>query len=169
MSLIACHECKAEVSTEAKTCPKCGAKPRKPTGSTAGIIAGVVAGAFGLIVILGAMPDKKTDPESQISDKRYKAARAGAYSLKASMRDPESFTLEAAEASEDGSVACYKYHSRNGFGGMNTGWAVVEPIMGIITNDTTDQDGFKLVWDRECPLAKYDELKLVAFALQNGY
>jgi hypothetical protein len=30
MSLIKCHECQHQVSTEAKVCPACGAKVRKP-------------------------------------------------------------------------------------------------------------------------------------------
>ena len=37
MALINCHECKREVSTEAKTCPSCGAKvrlPKKPVSPT---------------------------------------------------------------------------------------------------------------------------------------
>lgn len=28
MSIITCHECKAEISSEAKICPKCGATPK---------------------------------------------------------------------------------------------------------------------------------------------
>lgn len=38
MALIKCHECGAEVSTEAKTCQKCGAKPKKPAGLTTWLI-----------------------------------------------------------------------------------------------------------------------------------
>lgn len=31
MALVACHECKEEISAQAKVCPKCGAKgPKKP-------------------------------------------------------------------------------------------------------------------------------------------
>ena len=32
MALIKCHDCGSEVSVEAKTCPKCGAKVKKPVG-----------------------------------------------------------------------------------------------------------------------------------------
>lgn len=31
MALVKCHECGAQVSTEAKACPGCGAKPQRPT------------------------------------------------------------------------------------------------------------------------------------------
>lgn len=48
MALIKCHECGAEVSTEAKRCPKCGARTKKRW--TAFQI--VVGGFFSLIVLL---------------------------------------------------------------------------------------------------------------------
>lgn len=35
MALISCHECGAQVSSEAKACPNCGAKPKKPRKSRA--------------------------------------------------------------------------------------------------------------------------------------
>lgn len=39
MALLKCHECSSEVSSEAKTCPKCGAKVKKPTSLAVKIIA----------------------------------------------------------------------------------------------------------------------------------
>ncbi|MFK3741402.1 zinc-ribbon domain-containing protein [Massilia sp. TN1-12] len=35
MALIACHECGAQVSTEAAACPNCGARPQKAQRSRA--------------------------------------------------------------------------------------------------------------------------------------
>lgn len=50
MALIKCHECGTEVSTEAKTCPKCGAKVKKPTSVALKVLLGFVA-----IVIVASM------------------------------------------------------------------------------------------------------------------
>ena len=41
MALITCHECKAEISSEAATCPKCGATPKTARNSL-NVIGGVV-------------------------------------------------------------------------------------------------------------------------------
>lgn len=55
MSLIKCHECGNEVSTEAKTCPKCGAKVKKPTSLIAKVFAVVIGlGFIGAIVSGGS-------------------------------------------------------------------------------------------------------------------
>ena len=42
MGLKQCHECKKDVSTEAKTCPACGAPVKKPTSMSTLIIGGVI-------------------------------------------------------------------------------------------------------------------------------
>jgi RNA polymerase subunit RPABC4/transcription elongation factor Spt4 len=47
MALMKCHECGSEVSSEAKTCPKCGAKPKTTSNKISAI--------FGLIVILAVV------------------------------------------------------------------------------------------------------------------
>ena len=47
MSLVKCRECGNEISNDAKTCPKCGARTRKATG-LANIIGGVI---FSLILL----------------------------------------------------------------------------------------------------------------------
>lgn len=57
MALLKCYECGNDVSSEAKSCPKCGAKvksPKKPSSTSFGnIIIGVVVGVVlvGLIII----------------------------------------------------------------------------------------------------------------------
>lgn len=48
MALVACHECKNELSTEAKVCPKCGAPIRKRKGNS------LRNGAIVVFVIMGA-------------------------------------------------------------------------------------------------------------------
>jgi hypothetical protein len=46
MSLIKCHECQHQVSTEAKVCPACGAKVRKPIG----VLGWIFAIAIGIAI-----------------------------------------------------------------------------------------------------------------------
>jgi flagellar biosynthesis GTPase FlhF len=48
MALIACRECKQQVSTTAVTCPHCGAKVPKSTG----LLTIVIAGFIGLFVVM---------------------------------------------------------------------------------------------------------------------
>lgn len=43
MALAKCKECGNEISTKATACPKCGAKPAKPTGAFTWIIGGMFA------------------------------------------------------------------------------------------------------------------------------
>lgn len=49
MSLIKCHECSAEISDEAKACPKCGVKPKKGVG-VLGILGIAILALFGYSV-----------------------------------------------------------------------------------------------------------------------
>ncbi|QJD91784.1 zinc ribbon domain-containing protein [Duganella dendranthematis] len=43
MALQACHECGTKISSEAKTCPQCGVKPKNKTNTTSAIFGGLVA------------------------------------------------------------------------------------------------------------------------------
>lgn len=42
MALMKCHECGSDVSSEAKTCPKCGATPRSKSNKLQAIFGAVV-------------------------------------------------------------------------------------------------------------------------------
>lgn len=50
MALIPCRECGAQISTSAKSCPQCGAKPRSALGAIA--TAGRVLGYVGFAIVL---------------------------------------------------------------------------------------------------------------------
>jgi hypothetical protein len=66
MALIPCQECKQEVSTEAKTCPNCGArvkKPKKPMSRNMMVLLGVLG--FGFIFLVNLDVDKKKESEKQ--------------------------------------------------------------------------------------------------------
>jgi hypothetical protein len=74
MALIKCRECKNEVSTSAKTCPKCGAKVKKPHSVIGGIFAVIfVVLMIGLISAGGEKP-----PQSAETVAKPAAASSGA-------------------------------------------------------------------------------------------
>lgn len=64
MALVKCHECGNEVSTEAATCPKCGAKPRlkKESPLKTGLVVIVVI-AVALMYMCSSPSDSSTKPE----------------------------------------------------------------------------------------------------------
>lgn len=127
MALIKCHECGTEVSTEAKTCPKCGAKVKKPSsGAGTMLIIGLVAAIF-LVAMAGGggskgvsepeTPEQKAKKDAEY--KQYVVAVATSKTIRESMRDPESLKFESLRVNDEGSVVCAEYRARNGFGGMN--------------------------------------------------
>lgn len=61
MALIACKECGNEVSSQAKACPKCGAKVSVPGRRLWIPVLGVLIVAFALFVVIGS---QNVSPES---------------------------------------------------------------------------------------------------------
>jgi hypothetical protein len=156
MSLITCRECGAKVSSEAKACPSCGAKPKKPAG-----LAGIV-----LVLIIGALlfqhfqrdsPATTTQPsaaaaktpaqlatEQAAADaekKRYATTASALEFIMKHARNPASVVVELAGASDDASVVCIQYRAQNGFGGMAR--ETVSLVNGKIGSDPKQ-------WNKNC-------------------
>lgn len=138
MAMINCGECGASVSTEAKSCPGCGAnrklfrsspgtKRRMPWPKKIGIAFAAVLGlgAVGQVVSGGANQSAQAESaqDKQTKQRDY-AAYLSAKALKASLRNPDSLAFQYIHANDDGSVVCMKYRAQNGFGGMNIGYVV---------------------------------------------
>ncbi|MBI1327862.1 MAG: hypothetical protein GC136_09505 [Alphaproteobacteria bacterium] len=125
MALIKCHECNNEISSKAKACPKCGAKPKR-TG-----FFGWLFIIFVLIVFVSEMmnpPGKPATPESKPVAKQEKSPEEKmrdtkvvfyGNSIKANSRDPKSLEWITILANQDGSTICFKYRGRNGLGGIS--------------------------------------------------
>ena len=65
MALIKCRECGNDVSTAAKACQKCGAKPKRKTGTTGWLFL-AIGGAFVYWMLSGASsPSKPTVSHSE--------------------------------------------------------------------------------------------------------
>ena len=164
MALIACHECKKEVSTEAKTCPSCGAKVRNPASTKMNSRQKVfVASCLALIVFASIMGAKEREereaqeeaartPEQRAMKKKEEMqdglAAAGAATLKKAMKDPKSFALTSALVMDDG-TACYDYRAINSFGATLPSRAVMLPSGKILTKDH-DGGSFSNAWNSKC-------------------
>jgi hypothetical protein len=141
MAMINCGECGANVSTEAKSCPGCGASRKvfRRSSDAGKRISwpkkiGIGFGAlFGLSFIValangnsgsGQAAPAEGEQERQADAQRGSVAMLSAKALKDSLRNPDSLTFVYIHTNDDGSIICMKYRAQNGFGGMNIGYVV---------------------------------------------
>jgi DNA-directed RNA polymerase subunit RPC12/RpoP len=178
MALIKCSECGREVSTQAKKCPQCGAKIKKPKKPVSSIVALFVV-AMGAFIIYGVIKgnqqrdDKQSveaarvaalTPEQRAQEKADSSKRGaqlqlgaqGALALKHAAKDPEAFELRSAVVKLDGAT-CYNYRAKNSFGAVMPGEAVLSKA-GHIYIKEQDEGGFARVWNKECTVSGGDEV-----------
>jgi len=124
-----------------------------------GKLMSILIGAFATLWLLGqirsepnkivpASPAPAQTAEEKAEDKFLVSAVMGAKSLKAAMRDPDSFKLESALLMGNGDAVCYSYRARNGFNGMNVGYAVLVPKTSVLLS--SDSQGFTSAWKKSC-------------------
>lgn len=133
MPLIKCHECEAQVSTEAKSCPSCGAKVRLPKKKV-GIVGIFLASVMGISIVGSVLNQQEQDRQEEKKSPEQKAAEekaklrigqrdaltvAALKSIHDHLRNPESVQWGDVLVNDDGSVICIDYRAQNGFGGMN--------------------------------------------------
>lgn len=93
MALIACSECKKQISSKAEACPHCGARAKKkPSGCAPALLVG------GLIVILivAVAPDKP-DQRAPVEDSHASAKGACMLFIKQRLHDPDSSKFESSD------------------------------------------------------------------------
>lgn len=141
MALTKCAECGAEISTQAKVCPRCGAKLRRPAGPI-GIV--VVVG-LGLIFLVGQLqkPEAEAKQRRAIAaaeaaktpeDRKREALAAqreeAAYELttliKRAAYDPDSVKYISVKTDKTGDLACAQYRAKNAFGALIIAGAVIK-------------------------------------------
>lgn len=152
MALIACQECGKNISDEARNCPLCGARNKKPVSKLTIVVVSLIAASF-----VGAsinsdpanQPAKTAEEVAQekAGELRKVAGIVAAGRIKDSLRDPESLKIEAMRASEDGSIVCAGYRAKNGFGGMNYEIAIFTPK----GSSRAESD-----WNTHCTQPMYD-------------
>lgn len=91
------------------------------------------------------------DPAKAVTERVHSQRVSAAYvayrRIAASMRDPDSFHLESAVLVGEGAV-CYQFRARNGYGGMNRGYAVLNSPGGMLT--TNEMSTFRSAWRASC-------------------
>lgn len=143
MALITCHECGAKISDEAKACPSCGAKQKKPTSKMALVISGLVL--FSIIYGIATTPEP---PEKTATQRAEEAANeiefqkvvARLKALKSVMKNPNSFELVSAQMTREGSL-CVTYRATNSFNAVITG------MYAITDQEASDKPE---AWNRLC-------------------
>ena len=138
MALIACKECKAQISSKAAACPKCGAKvPKGTSGLTwvAGIAVGVAM--FSCIGDSNERSQERDAAQAKIEAAKtpqtraieaqakldYKAdvdfGRAAARTVKSALKNPASFEFVSARMYRNGAL-CMSYRATNSFNAVTT-------------------------------------------------
>lgn len=100
---------------------------------------------------MDAKLEKERSHKEEIN--RIGFARQVNEALQKSMRDPQSLTVESLMVNKNGTVACIEYRARNGFGGMNRSFAVLEN--GHFYFDKAE------VWNRTCAYASLFDMMFV--------
>lgn len=125
MALVQCHECKAQISSDAKKCPQCGAKQKRSVGW--------IAKGFGAILVIAMVkcsydqsvrpPPPPKSPEQvkaeAEAEKVFQADVIRIKVLKASLKNPASFELVSAVRLANGTL-CVEYRGTNSFNAITT-------------------------------------------------
>lgn len=159
MAMVTCRECKAQVSTEAKTCPNCGvASPAEKPRSKRGLVIVLLLILFWAIWRIGSVPSSPVaaDADGEAGMGQYVIAQAKTF-MQGQLKDPQSVQwgrIDAHRLEKDGKtavVACGSYNSKNALGGY-TG------SRRFISNGTADMtfseeamgSEFELTWNTVC-------------------
>lgn len=153
MALVTCHECKAQISSEAAACPQCGAKPKSGI-SGFGIVLLAIVGAIAYscssntMVTAGKSPPPTKSAAEIQADKELNTAIAAGAVLKRAAKDPSSFKMESFLI-YPGGATCYEYRAKNSFGAIVPARAVFIPGESL---ETSEHGGKTFVnsWNRIC-------------------
>jgi predicted nucleic acid-binding Zn-ribbon protein len=177
MAITKCTECGGVVSDQAKACPTCGAKPRKPASKL-----GIVFALIVLAVILKAVfsedperdarrakaaaaeaaltPEYRADrkAEQDRASKQIDRAYATIPVLKKTMKNPDSFKLDSALSTPAGAL-CFEYRGTNTFNAIVPAKAVVAP--GATQVATGSDQQVAVAWNKHCANTAGDEIGAV--------
>lgn len=123
MAIIKCEECGGKVSDTAEKCPHCGAAVPKKTSPFHKLLAGLM-----LVVVLSwvfsgsSEPDVPKAPKTAAEiqkDKEFSQVVAALSTLKAGMKNPDSFQVVQALMVQ-GPTICITYRGTNSFNAVVT-------------------------------------------------
>lgn len=172
MAVVACKECGQQVSTTAKACPSCGAKPPKRTG----MFTWIVAGFFVLVLVMmivqsqqrqeaqvtkaqaeqariaaltpeqraaDAAAKKRTQEREAKGEVAFQRAQQAAIAIRKSANDPASIQWDDVGYTEAGAVLI-EYRGRNAFNALVKNLAVVTPDGNLAAGSERDDAVVKL-------------------------
>ena len=160
MALVKCKECNNQISTDANKCPQCGAKQNKGEfRKTLGWIIVVII-AFGVAGrMLEDSPkdvkkpiDQKAEQEKNNRALRGLIAKKELANIKEALNDPSSLSVNWIGANEKGTVICFDYRAKNGFGGLVKNYTV------FINGQPSTDAG---VWNSNCSNKKLYDITFV--------
>ena len=155
MALIKCTECNNDVSTEAKKCPKCGAKI--PMTKNKKIFWGVAI--FIIMIILGNIDDAKDKRNNQTQENVSKETNENLWILKGKeavknkLKDPDSVEFKDIFFSDSGNIpmTCGKVNSKNSYGGYTGFQRFVSAGKSDLTYlEEQVKDNFDDIWNKFC-------------------
>ena len=126
MALKPCHECKAQISTAAKTCPACGAPVKKKPSVVAGVLGGLLV--FGLLLVLFQKPPAAPEPEPQTPEQQAAALKAREQrvedwsrvkAVRENVNNPATFELVKVVRADSGNL-CVQFRATNAFNAVMT-------------------------------------------------
>lgn len=145
---------------------------RKPKASNRNVLIGVGAGLVALVALGTQLPkgEPRTSSTSPIESPSASASASpvddgsslGALSvasLKASLRNPDSLTVESVLAAPAGKYVCILYRAQNGFGGMNRDHVVFTEAGGDPSVGT---------WNRKCAHRQLKDVTSTAVSLSHA-
>lgn len=140
MALIECKECGKQISDEAKRCPSCGAKVKKPASFVWWILGAMVIYGFVSGTMNPSEPPQKTEAEKQAE--AAEGAKLGwdilrIKALKEGTKNPASFELVDAIRMDDQAL-CITYRGTNSFNAV------------VTENKVLLKDGKTGVWNKSC-------------------
>lgn len=190
MALLKCAECGGPVSSTAKSCPACGAAPKRKTS----LLTWVVGGVTLLLVFQCTMRSEErerakseasaaearrvaamTPEQRKAADEAAAAAAAEkvkkeaefqyavrvAQAIKAGMKNPASFELTSLLRTYDGTL-CFEYRGTNSFNAVIPNYAVV-PVSGAPVGGSSND--VARAWNKHCANKAGDDLTYVRRAL----
>lgn len=165
MALIDCQDCGKQVSTAAKSCPNCGAKPRVPLRKQRMWPAKVfLVAVFGWVVFQvagGGRPSAQSAPAQNVRcyEQRCSGSQAviaidnAKRSVRAILKDPDSARFEAVQyvpQPEGLAAVCGLFNGRNSFGGYGELQRFVSFGSPSLTYTEEGSSGFSERWSKVC-------------------
>ena len=153
MALVICKECGEQVSTKAKTCPSCGAKPPKKTS--------IVTWMVLILILLGVYGAWQT--ESNLTPEQ-RQAREEQRALAAKERDAEQAKEAALKAEEE------KENKRKGFHCLSSWDGSHTAVKRYAEENMRDPDSFEHIETRITPVNETGtHVLIMKYRAANGF